>query len=283
MKIIYIIFAFCLTAVFFVIACWKDRGEKSDYSEEKQIEKYQSVISSIPNSESLVAGRGNSNNNFYHVGLGPWLNDTSDISGLAFETNVIKLRLGNAKIQSIWEAFYFTYWNNGELQTTWIQWGYAVSKDWGLIPAFQIWGVSGSNGLPYTLTYAPNPEPLQYGTTVRFSMVNIPGTTQWGCYRNGSLIFDVDLHTATIKRRIQLYTESWGSDTYNSVLNVNYFDIQNPETKEWNHLEGGMITSARIWNIEGKNQIPSFQKSQVTFGGKIQNPDDPNYWLLWNQ
>lgn len=273
-----------LIVVLFITSCKKDYSSKEPITSEKSTiddKRAYEIMKSIYGEKNNPAARGT--NQFYHVCAQSYIYGQEILShGMAAEADVIKLRLGTANIKSWWIAFYYHYDTLGGTQTDWIQWGYAVSKDFGLFPAFFVYHISGPLGSgiasPLTINYFPNSAPLVYGTKVRFELKNRPGSTFWTCLRNGVALSEVDLHTDVAQGIYQSCTESWGDNSFPQKIHITYDDYFYNE--QWNHLPIGIVQGGQ-WNLQGQNQIPAYQLSEHDHGGKPIANTYPRADILW--
>ena len=127
----------------------KDSEGIKKYREEAIAEKYTPPVT---DTGSLTAKTNARVASFYHLGAtgrnpqSEWFTESlyfRNYKGVAMSTPVHKLRPGGSKIKSCWIAFYYhVTMPDGTKEQRWIQWGYAVHKDWGLIPAFFIYRIN---------------------------------------------------------------------------------------------------------------------------------------------
>lgn len=213
---------------------------------------------------------------YYHVGATTY-HSYANAKGLAAETHVLKLRMGPSKIKSFWIAFYYpAIMPDGTTEVHWVQWGYAVHKDWGLMSALYVFSITKGGYAPIDVRFINDHADLKYDSKnkVRFEIVNITGTTWWQFKRNGLVITEVDLRTQTASTS-QVMTESNGAPDFGTVLNVSYYQVMNGDT--WENVPNGYSTASNEWNIQGRNQISTFNLSQFTMGGTPKSFDS----ILW--
>lgn len=227
--------------------------------------------------ENNPAGRGKPNSNFFHTCADSWGDEVVGSKGIAAQVDVLKLRLGNAKIKSWWIAFYHHYTDlEGNRIALWAQWGYAVDK-FGLFPAFFVYKFVNGTGFqfPPNINYNPVSPPLEYNTLVRFEIRNKPGTTFWECSRNGQVAFEADLGFESATGIFQACTESWGNNTFNPSLTTYYLEVF--QNGEWVKIPHG-IANKYSWGVQGQVQRPEFDLSQTIMGSGIDFPQPVWLW-----
>lgn len=278
-----------IVAALFLTLCKKktDIPIQEVISNSQGIKKYGEAVDERKSSSFLNARVAN----FFHCGATGRIPNSElvigesfhfrNYNGVAMAVNVERLRVGNSKIKSCWIAFYYhVTMPDGTIEQRWIQWGYAIHKQWGLIPAFYVYRINPTYVLaPLTINYINNNVPLSFGKTpVRFEIRNKPGTTFWICSRDGQDVLEVDLLTNIADDRLQVMTESWGDDTFSPVLNIKYMEAL--KNGAWNKIQIGIVDGYKPWNIEGQNQIPILGISEFNMGGLVK---DLNAYNLWGQ
>lgn len=263
----------------------KEKEEQPQIAEDVlKLRKEHAASYRIPDSavqDSMATARRN-RDLFYHTCANGYEDQTVGSEGVAASANVTKLGLQGANIKSWWIGAFYYKIIDGRRWKFWIQWGYAVDRG-GLFQAFYVYSISPIYGQqwPLTIINQDNSVPLSYGTRVRFEIrrnlntEEVPSNTYWSLLRDGQKVLDIDLGVTSFDGTLQSCTESWGTNSYSSIVHVDYLDTY--KNGAWSHLPSGNIGSIE-WRLEGRIQRPEFQPSEHEFGGRLQTV--LNY-LLW--
>ena len=258
-----------LPIILILISC-SCKNENNGLKVSESVNKYHELMKSLnytpptPDSVKMV-GRGQKPiKQFYHKAVRTYV-QYQNTKGLAFEVPIERLAMGGGSdLKSIWGSAYF----NVGTQLRWVQFGYATSKDYGLLPAFYVWNITPLYGQIATpINYLGDNNNINYDskTPIRFELKNKPGTTWWVFSRGGIAMFEVDLETDVIGQT-NVSTESHGADSFGTELHVNYYQVL--QDGIWINVANGVTDGGGSWGMQGKNQISTYNISEFTVGGR---------------